>query len=172
MIRRLARGALRSLLGSRVRTTPPAASPGSASSAAAPPPAPTPPPKAAAAPPPARPAPTAPPDEPPEVEVDHSTLRTWREEGRSMMLLDIRESMEVRNGVLAGARWIPMNSVPNNLDALPRDQVIIVYCAAGARSYGVAHWLREQGFAQAWSLSGGAGAGVSAGFAWQAEGPR
>lgn len=162
MIRRLARGLFRSLLGSRVRKAPP---PPSQSETPSPPPAPV----AAARVDPPKMEPAA---EPPEVEIDHQGLRAWREDGRPLLLLDIRESMEVRNGILAGASWIPMNSVPNNLDQLPRDKVIIVYCAAGARSYGVAHWLREQGFAQAWSLSGGAGAGVSAGYAWQAEGPR
>ena len=32
---------------------------------------------------------------------------------------------------------------------------IIVYCHLGGRSLPVAHWLRQQGFAQAQSLAGG-----------------
>ena len=162
MIRRLARKALRSALAGAVRKTPPAATrPTSPSTPASPPTAPS------------TPAPAAPEAEaePPEVEVDHLGLAAWLAEGRTPLLLDIREAYEVRNGVLQGATWIPMNDVPRNLDRIPRDRTVVVYCAAGVRSFGVAHWLRQQGVSDAWSLVGGAGAGVSAGVPWQQEGP-
>lgn len=71
------------------------------------------------------------------------------------LLLDIREPGELGQGVAEGAMLLPMDLVPHHLAELPRDRPITVYCAAGARSYGVAHWLREQGFAEAWSLDGG-----------------
>lgn len=71
------------------------------------------------------------------------------------LLLDIREPGEMGWGVAEGATPLPMDLVPHHLDELPRDRPIVVYCAAGARSFGVAHWLREQGFDQAWSLEGG-----------------
>ena len=74
------------------------------------------------------------------------------------LFLDIREPGELASGVAVGALLIPMDLVPHMLDRLPRDRPITVYCAAGARSWGVAHWLREQGFPQAVSLSGGIGA--------------
>ncbi len=74
------------------------------------------------------------------------------------LLLDIREPGEFASGVAVGALLLPMDLVPHHLERLPTDRAITVYCAAGARSWGVAHWLREQGFAQAWSLSGGIGA--------------
>ncbi|GDX81529.1 hypothetical protein LBMAG42_33400 [Deltaproteobacteria bacterium] len=71
------------------------------------------------------------------------------------LLLDIREPGELASGVAVGAMLIPMDLVPHCLERLPKDRPITVYCAAGARSWGVAHWLREQGFAFAVSLSGG-----------------
>lgn len=71
------------------------------------------------------------------------------------LLLDIREPGELASGVAVGALLIPMDLVPHSLDRLPTDRPITVYCAAGARSWGVAHWLREQGFPLAVSLSGG-----------------
>jgi rhodanese-related sulfurtransferase len=73
------------------------------------------------------------------------------------LLLDCREPGEYASGVAVGALLLPMDLVPHHLGDLPRDRSITVYCAAGARSAGVAHWLREQGFAQAVSLSGGVG---------------
>lgn len=74
------------------------------------------------------------------------------------LLLDVREPGEYASGVAEGALLIPMDLVPHQLAALPKDRPITVYCAAGARSAGVAHWLREQGFAGAVSLAGGIGA--------------
>lgn len=154
MIRRLARRLLH-----RSPVAPPVPAPAREAAAAPPPPA-------------AAPAEPAEEQEAPEVELDHEGLAGLLAEGRPLWLLDIREAYEVRNGVLAGSTWIPMNDVPRNLDRIPRDRTVIVYCAAGVRSFGVAHWLRQQGLADAWSLVGGAGAGVSAGVPWQAEGPR
>lgn len=70
------------------------------------------------------------------------------------VLLDIREPGELSSGVAVDALLIPMDCVPNQTDLLDRTRPITVYCAAGARSLGVAHWLREQGF-NAVSLEGG-----------------
>ncbi len=60
-------------------------------------------------------------------------------------LLDVREPHEYRGGVPAGATCVPMDLVPGWLPRLPRDRTIVVVCAAGARSHGVATWLRLQG---------------------------
>lgn len=74
------------------------------------------------------------------------------------LLLDVREPGEYSSGVAEGALLIPMDLVPHRLAALPKNRAITVYCAAGARSAGVAHWLREQGWSGAVSLAGGIGA--------------
>lgn len=129
---------------------------------------------AAASPAPSRPAPAptpapapapAPEPEPPEIEVEAAEVRAWMAAGREVLLLDIREPHELDGGYAQGALIIPMNSVPERLDWLPRDRPVAVYCAAGVRSFGVAHWLRERGV-EAWSLPGGFGSWVEAGGAW------
>lgn len=70
------------------------------------------------------------------------------------LLLDVREAHEWREVRIPAALHIPMNSVPDRLDELPRSRPLVVVCAHGSRSYGVAHYLREQGF-DASSLQGG-----------------
>lgn len=114
-----------------------------------------------------RPAPTAPRGERPDPEVLREPSPS--ESGANELpleverppvdafLLDIREPGELAGGVARGAVLLPMNLVPHHLSELPRDRTIVVYCAAGARSFGVAHWLREQGFPMAVSLAGGIG---------------
>jgi rhodanese-related sulfurtransferase len=119
---------------------------------------------------PSTPGPAAEPEpEPPEVEVEveAETVAGWVADGRDVLLVDIREPHEVRQGFAQGALLLPMNEVPHTLAALPRDRVLVVYCAAGVRSHGVSHWLREQGYEETWSLVGGLGAWLSTGAAWR-----
>lgn len=128
------------------------------------PPAPPPPAPAArpAAPPP--PPPAREEEEPgPDVEIEAPGIQRLIAEGARPVFLDIREVHEISQGHVGGAVLIPMNQVPGRLAELPRGAPLIVYCAAGVRSYGVAHYLREQGFAQAWSLVGGIGAWLETG---------
>ena len=70
------------------------------------------------------------------------------------LLLDVREQFEWSQVRVPGALHIPMNSVPDRLAELPRSRPIVVFCAHGSRSYGVAHYLRQQGFDAA-NLQGG-----------------
>jgi rhodanese-related sulfurtransferase len=74
------------------------------------------------------------------------------------ILLDVREPGELAGGVAVGAVLLPMDMLPHYLHTFPKDRAITVYCAAGARSAGVAHWMREQGWPGAVSLAGGIGA--------------
>ncbi len=73
------------------------------------------------------------------------------------LLLDVREPYEWTQVHLADslpAQHMPMNDVPDRLADLPRERDIVVLCAHGGRSYGVAAYLIEQGYA-ARSLDGG-----------------
>lgn len=120
-----------------------------------------------AAPPPPSPPRAAPPPEVQELEaqleIEGGELKHKVESGLAPLFLDIREPYEVAGGHVAGALIIPMNQVPVRLAEIPRDRTLIVYCAAGVRSYGVTHWLREQGYADTWSLAGGIHAWIDQG---------
>jgi rhodanese-related sulfurtransferase len=112
------------------------------------------------------PAPAPPPEEEePQLEVDGPGLRAWVDAGKAPLLLDVRELGELEGGYAADSFLMPMNEVPTRISELPKDRTIIVMCAAGVRSFGVAHYLREQGLQDAWSLAGGVGA-------WLQEGGR
>lgn len=109
-------------------------------------------------PPPHDPGPPAEPEEDvPDLEVDGAQVAEWIEAGETVLVLDVREPREVRWGVAEGSFLMPTNQVPQRLDELPDEGRIVVLCAAGARSFGVAHYLRDNGFPDSWSLSGGIG---------------
>ena len=99
-----------------------------------------------------------------DVEVGDELLAQWLSDETDTVLLDIREPMETRGGYAAGAILIPMNSIPQRVEELPnKDSRLLVYCAAGARSFGVTHWLREQGWSDAWSVTSGVSGVLRAG---------
>jgi rhodanese-related sulfurtransferase len=101
----------------------------------------------------------------PDIEVDTPQFKAWLEDDQEVIVVDIRESHELRLGYADGALLIRMNDIPNRLDELPEKNTrLVVYCAAGMRSFGVTHWLREQGWSDAWSLTSGFPGAVEAGM--------
>lgn len=104
----------------------------------------------------ARPAPPPAPRAPvaPEPEVAPEPPLEVEEPVPGSVLLDIREPSEMAGGVAEGAVLLPMDCVPHQLERLDPTVPITVYCAAGARSLGVAHYLREYGY-RAVSLESG-----------------
>ena len=87
-------------------------------------------------------------------EIQPADLIPLRRAGQAPKFIDCREPYEWQQVRIPGAHYIPMNSVPNRLAELPADRPIIVFCAHGSRSFGVAYYLREQGF-DAYNLTGG-----------------
>ena len=84
-----------------------------------------------------------------------SPVAHWTDAGITpSFILDVREPFEFDSGHFAGAVNIPLPMVRNRMDELPRDKEILVYCAAGQRSYYAARILRLNGFS-ARSISGG-----------------
>lgn len=69
-------------------------------------------------------------------------------------LLDVREEVEYEIGHLDKATLIPLGTLRDNLDRLPKDRLIVVYCKVGLRGYLAERILKENGFNCA-NLSGG-----------------
>ncbi len=71
------------------------------------------------------------------------------------LLLDVREPHEVALCAIAGSQRIPMQQIPAQMGALPRDQLILVHCHHGGRSMRVTQFLRANGFTQVSNVAGG-----------------
>ena len=89
-------------------------------------------------------------------------LEEMRKTGEKHTLLDIREDEEVATASIDGALHIPMNSLPQNLGQLPKNQPLVVMCHVGGRSAQVQSWLVSNGYQNALNLEGGIAA-------WSAE---
>ena len=71
------------------------------------------------------------------------------------LLIDVREPWEHRIANVAGARLIPLNSLPAALSTLDPAADYVVMCHHGARSMNAARFLRGRGFARVANLRGG-----------------
>jgi rhodanese-related sulfurtransferase len=87
-------------------------------------------------------------------EVDATELMVERQNGKSPLLLDCRESYEWVQMRIPGSLHMPMGAIPHRLAELEKEADIVVVCAHGFRSYTVAGYLTENGFS-ARSLKGG-----------------
>ena len=85
--------------------------------------------------------------------INPDQLHGWSED--PPQLLDVRGDGEVRRGVIPGMIHIPMHLIPVRYGELDKDRPVVVYCASGARSAQVAHYLLQQGFEEVYNLSGG-----------------
>ncbi len=88
-------------------------------------------------------------------DIDVHTLAGMRADGIAHTVLDIREPGEVAICAIEDSVSIPMQQVPLQLEALPREHSLIVVCHHGVRSAMVTEFLRNSGFDNAWNLAGG-----------------
>ncbi len=77
-------------------------------------------------------------------------------------VIDVRESFEFEDGHVPQAKHIPLNSIPDNLGALPKDKKIWIICASGGRSMTAANYLEQQGM-DCVSVAGGTSAWIGSG---------
>jgi adenylyltransferase/sulfurtransferase len=82
-------------------------------------------------------------------------LKARLDAGEDLFLLDVREVHE-RDICNIGGELIPKDTVANNLDRIPNDKEIVVYCRSGGRSDWVARELvGRHGFTKVSNLAGG-----------------
>jgi hydroxyacylglutathione hydrolase len=74
-----------------------------------------------------------------------------------LALIDVREPDEYTGplGHVAGARLVPLATVPTALADLDRSKAYLVICKSGGRSGRAAAWMRQAGFERVFNLTGG-----------------
>jgi rhodanese-related sulfurtransferase len=77
------------------------------------------------------------------------------------LVLDVRTPGETAQGVIAGARLIPLDTLAQRAGELPKNQTIVCVCRSGRRSATACKQLAVLGFDDVSNLSGGM-------HAWQA----
>lgn len=88
-------------------------------------------------------------------QLNPTQLRDWQQQGRALVLLDVREANEVAYAALPGHVHMPMHMVPLRHNELPDEVPLVVYCHHGVRSLQVAAFLARAGFNEVYNLAGG-----------------
>jgi sulfur-carrier protein adenylyltransferase/sulfurtransferase len=91
-------------------------------------------------------------------------LRRWRTERRAHVLVDVREPFEHAMGHIEGCLLMPLGGLAAQVDEVPADRTVVVYCQTGARSARAVAMLRGRGI-DAVNLAGGIVAWVASGEA-------
>ncbi|HUY69162.1 MAG TPA: rhodanese-like domain-containing protein [Alphaproteobacteria bacterium] len=89
----------------------------------------------------------------PAIEVEE--LRDRLRAAEPPLVLDVREPWEAEICCLPDSVLIPLGSLPQRVAELPRDRAIVVHCHHGGRSARAVAFLRQQGFAEVFNLTGG-----------------
>lgn len=71
--------------------------------------------------------------------------------------IDVREDVELKFGMFEDAIHIPMQSIPEQMNALEQYQhdPVIVICRSGKRSGQIGRFLEQMGFSDVINLAGG-----------------
>jgi hydroxyacylglutathione hydrolase len=71
------------------------------------------------------------------------------------LAIDVRAPRERDMKYIAGSLGIPLNHLTENLEKLPKDRPLLVYCAGGYRSSIAASLLQRHGFRRVSEIAGG-----------------
>ncbi len=74
---------------------------------------------------------------------------------KDSLIIDVRTKEEHDLGGVPNAALMPLDSLREHLDDLPKDKEIVVYCQVGLRGYLAVRVLRQHGYARVRNLSGG-----------------
>jgi rhodanese-related sulfurtransferase len=91
------------------------------------------------------------------LEVSVADVAQMQAAGERFFFIDCREPDEAAICKINGAELMPMSTLPDRIGELAGHEGdrIVIHCHKGGRSYRVANWLRQQGFASAQSMAGG-----------------
>lgn len=89
-------------------------------------------------------------------------LEARRRDGNGLYILDVRQPGEWDSGHVPGAHHISGSDLREQLDEVPADRPVAVYCSSGYRSSVAASLLRRSGRREVYNVAGGFSA-------WQAD---
>jgi adenylyltransferase/sulfurtransferase len=94
-------------------------------------------------------------EEKPVKEISARELYDWQVKGKKFKLIDVREPSEYKI-VQIGGDLIPLATVADHTDLIPRDIDVAVYCKSGIRSLKAIRELEEKfGYKNLYNLKGG-----------------
>jgi rhodanese-related sulfurtransferase len=75
--------------------------------------------------------------------------------GEQLTIIDVREDEEVATGMIAGAKHIPLGTLPVRHGEIPQKDEIILVCRSGNRSSRAYDYLQSIGYKGLKNMTGG-----------------
>lgn len=82
-------------------------------------------------------------------------LNELLKEKKGYHFIDVRTSGEFNSNKVKGFKNIPLQSIGNKLDKLPKEETIVLMCASGSRSMRAARILDKAGYKNLINVRGG-----------------
>ncbi len=99
-------------------------------------------------------------------EIDAAELQLLlSQERNNVHLIDVRSPAEIAQGAIPGADHLPLHLLPLQLDRIPADKKVVLYCRSGARSAQACAFVEAQGKNNVYNLRGGIIAWAQNGYA-------
>ncbi|QZT35988.1 FAD-dependent oxidoreductase [Halosquirtibacter xylanolyticus] len=86
---------------------------------------------------------------------NHLSPYEMKNRGEDIFLLDVRTPMEYDLGHIDGAIQIEVDELRQNLNRIPKEKTIYLYCGIGLRGYVATRILLQNGYEHVYNLSGG-----------------
>ena len=88
-------------------------------------------------------------------EISVTELKEMMDSQKDFQLIDVREKTEYEVCDIGG-ELIPVNAIPNNVEKIAKDKMVVVHCRSGKRSANVIQYLETNfGFTNLYNLQGG-----------------
>lgn len=79
-------------------------------------------------------------------EIQPNDLEQMMKDDKNLVVIDVREDEEVAQGMIEGAKHIPLQTVPEAKEELDKNNHYVFVCRSGGRSMKAATYMQEQGF--------------------------
>ena len=86
--------------------------------------------------------------------IDATELQNMQRSG-PLVLVDVRTAPEVAQGMIPGAKHVPLHLLPERIGELDPAATTVIYCQSGGRSAQACAWLEGRGFGAVMNLQGG-----------------
>ena len=83
---------------------------------------------------------------------------------KKFMFLDVRTRMEFEDGHIPDAVNIPIQTLANRLNEIPKDKKLFVYCESGVRSTNASKYLADAGYTKVVNVKASMGGWRGAGY--------
>ncbi|WP_429993654.1 rhodanese-like domain-containing protein [Metabacillus fastidiosus] len=88
-------------------------------------------------------------------EIEPVDLKARLAKGDKPVIIDVREEEEVKQGIIPGAKHIPLGDLADRYEEIEQMDEIFFICRGGRRSLKACEFLKEKGYKNLINISGG-----------------